>query len=487
MEIKTVCPVIHENKTPPNKLLVVDKKIKSMEIDSKKLWSDVLKDIRSELSPANFRTWFSATKLEVVDSGDDKFDFKVLVLNNFVREQIQARYSDQIKDRIASRLNDDAFSLTVEVGSDIKVNKGEEKKVSEEVFIHENVIQEIKVGWGTVNNLNPNFTFEKFVVGNSNNLAFAAAQAVSQSPGSVYNPFFIYGGVGVGKTHLMQAVANRILESNPGVRVIYTTCEKFTNEFIESISSKNAKSFREKFRRNDVLMIDDIQFLSGKESTQEEFFHTFNELYGGGKQIILTSDRHPSSLGKIEDRLVSRFLGGLTVDIGNPDFEMRVAIINQKIKAKSLNLSPEIVDIIASKVDKNTRELEGVLTGIISLASLKGQDIDVDIVKKFFGIQNETRRTKPITPRRVISVVGSKTKISTGDILGKNRQKDLVMARQIVMYLLREEFKFSLVSIGESLGGRDHTTIMHGVEKIKSDIKSDVNLRELVLDINNTL
>lgn len=456
-----------------------------MEVDSKKLWSEILKDIKSDLSPANFRTWFSATKLEN-NHDNEKIMFKVVVLNNFVREQIQARYLDQIKDRISQKYDEEEFDLTVEVGKVEILNIEDEPKIND-VFKEQTSTSEIKVGWSSVNNLNPNFTFDKFVVGNSNNLAFAAAQAVAQSPGSVYNPFFIYGGVGVGKTHLMQAVANGILERDSSVRVIYTTCEKFTNEFIESISSKNSKNFREKFRRNDILMIDDIQFLSGKESTQEEFFHTFNELYGGGKQIIMTSDRHPSSLGKIEDRLVSRFLGGLTVDIGNPDFEMRVAIINQKIKAKNLDLTPEIVDIIASKVDKNTRELEGVLTGIISLASLRGQAIGVDIVKKFFGIQSETRRTKPITPRRVISVVGNKTKVSTGDILGKNRQKELVTARQIVMYLLREEYKFSLVSIGDSLGGRDHTTVMHGVEKIKTDIKTNINLRELVLEINNSL
>ncbi|MBP6979618.1 chromosomal replication initiator protein DnaA [Candidatus Curtissbacteria bacterium] len=456
-----------------------------MEVDSKKLWSEILKDIKSDLSPANFRTWFSATKLEN-NYDNEKIMFKVVVLNNFVREQIQARYLDQIKDRISQKYSEEEFDLTVEVGKVEILNIEDQPKINE-VFKEQTSTNEIKVGWSSANNLNPNFTFDKFVVGNSNNLAFAAAQAVAQSPGSVYNPFFIYGGVGVGKTHLMQAVANGILERDSSVRVIYTTCEKFTNEFIESISSKNSKNFREKFRRNDILMIDDIQFLSGKESTQEEFFHTFNELYGGGKQIIMTSDRHPSSLGKIEDRLVSRFLGGLTVDIGNPDFEMRVAIINQKIKTKNLDLTPEIVDIIASKVDKNTRELEGVLTGIISLASLRGQAIDVDIVKKFFGIQSETRRSKPITPRRVISVVGNKTKISTGDILGKNRQKELVTARQIVMYLLREEYKFSLVSIGDSLGGRDHTTVMHGVEKIKTDIKTNINLRELVLEINNSL
>ncbi len=456
-----------------------------MEVDSKKLWSEILKDIKSDLSPANFRTWFSATKLEN-NYDNEKILFKVVVLNNFVREQIQARYLDQIKDRISQKYSEEEFDLTVEVGKVEILNIEDQPKINE-VFKEQTSNSEIKVGWSSVNNLNPNFTFDKFVVGNSNNLAFAAAQAVAQSPGSVYNPFFIYGGVGVGKTHLMQAVANGILARDSTVRVIYTTCEKFTNEFIESISSKNSKSFREKFRRNDILMIDDIQFLSGKESTQEEFFHTFNELYGGGKQIIMTSDRHPSSLGKIEDRLVSRFLGGLTVDIGNPDFEMRVAIINQKIKTKSLDLTPEIVDIIASKVDKNTRELEGVLTGIISLASLRGQAIDVDIVKKFFGIQSETRRTKPITPRRVISVVGNKTKVSTGDILSKNRQKELVTARQIVMYLLREEYKFSLVSIGDSLGGRDHTTVMHGVEKIKTDIKTNITLRELVLEINNSL
>ena len=453
-------------------------------VDSKKLWSEILKDIKSDLSPANFRTWFSATKLEI-NSEEKNPQFKVVVLNNFVKEQVQARYLDSIRQHLEQKADLVEFGLIVEVG-EVEVPK-QEPITRESVFNEQKTISEIKIGWGSSNNLNPNFTFEKFVVGNSNNLAFAAAQAVSQSPGSVYNPFFIYGGVGVGKTHLMEAVANGVLEKDSSIRVIYTTCEKFTNEFIESISSKNSKGFREKFRRTDILLIDDIQFLSGKESTQEEFFHTFNELQGSGKQIIMTSDRHPSSLGKIEDRLVSRFLGGLTVDIGNPDFEMRVAIINQKIKAKNINLLPEIVDIIASKVDKNTRELEGVLTGIISLASLRGQEIDVDIVKKFFGIQGENRRAKPITPRRVISVVGQKTKISTGDILSKNRQKELVLARQIVMYLLREEFKFSLVSIGDALGGRDHTTIMHGVEKIKSSIKSNINLRELILEINNAV
>lgn len=460
-----------------------------MQADSKKLWSEILKDVKGSLSPANFRTWFAATKLDKIEGEhEEKQKYRIVVLNNFVKETIQARYLDQINDLMRDRLNSGDFELAVEVG-EVEASKPDSIN-NDDAGVFEpptTAVKEFRVGWSTSGNLNPNFTFEKFVVGNSNNLAFAAAQAVSQSPGSVYNPFFIYGGVGVGKTHLMHAVANQILTHDQSVRVIYTTSEKFTNEFIESLSSKKSKSFREKFRQTDVLLIDDIQFLSGKESTQEEFFHTFNELYGGGKQIIMTSDRHPSSMGKVEDRLVSRFLGGLTVDIGNPDFEMRVAIINQKIKSKNINLASEVVDIIASKVDKNTRELEGVLTGIASLASLRGQDIDVDIVKKFFGIQSEERRNKPVTARRVVSVVGQKTKISTADMIGKARQKELVLARQIVMYLLREEYKFSLASIGDVLGGRDHTTIMHGVEKIKNEIKSNISLREKIMEIINAI
>ena len=332
-------------------------------------------------------------------------------------------------------------------------------------------------------NLNPRYTFDTFVVGKNNNLAHAASLAVAESPGEIYNPLFIYGGVGLGKTHLMHSIAHFILKNNPSSKILYVTSEKFTNELIDAIRNKNNIStteFREKYRNNDVLLIDDIQFIIGKESTQEEFFHTFNALYEAKKQIIISSDRPPKEIETLEERLRSRFEWGLTVDIQPPDYETRMAILRKKEEMEGYNIDNEVIKYIASNVKSNIRELEGALTKIVAFSKLNKREINTALAEEALKDLISPNSVTEVTPELIIKVVSEHFGITPGDIVAQKRSKELVFARQIAMYLCGNMTNESLQNIGKALGGRDHTTIIHGTKKIVSTLEKDETLRNTI-------
>lgn len=368
-------------------------------------------------------------------------------------------------------------------------------------FIMPEQTKNIKKSYGNTNtnsiydktektNLNSNYTFDTFVVGSNNRFAHSASLAVAESPGEAYNPLYIYGGPGLGKTHLMHSIGHFVLEKNPNAKIIYVTSEEFTNEVIESIRSGNASAmnkFREKYRTIDVLMIDDVQFIIGKESTQEEFFHTFNALHSAGKQIILTSDKPPKDMETLEERIRSRFEWGLMADIGTPDYETRMAILRKKVESDDLVLSDEILNYIASNIKSNIRELEGALNKLLAYSNLEKTEITMDIAIK--ELQNIITPDKPreITPQLIIEVVSEHFQISLDQMISKNRSNDIAKPRQIAMYLCKNMTDTPLDSIGSMLGGRDHSTIIHGIKKISDEYESNQNTRSLIETIKKKI
>lgn len=339
-------------------------------------------------------------------------------------------------------------------------------------------------------NLNPNYTFETFVVGNNNRFAHSASLAVAETPGEVYNPLFIYGGVGLGKTHLMHSIAHFIQDNHPELKVLYVSSETFTNELIESIRNGNNTAmtkFREKYRNIDVLLIDDVQFIIGKESTQEEFFHTFNELHVAKKQIIISSDRPPKEMETLEERIRSRFEWGLLADIGSPDYETRMAILRKKEEMDGFSLSDDILNYIAINIKSNIRELEGALNKLVAYSNLVKTEITMDIAVK--ELQNIISPDKPreITPQLIIEVVSEHFGITVDQIMSKSRSSDVAKPRQIAMYLCKNMTDHPLDSIGQLLGGRDHSTVIHGIKKVTDEISSDKNFAQTVETIRKKI
>lgn len=332
-------------------------------------------------------------------------------------------------------------------------------------------------------NLNPKYTFNTFIVGSNNKLAQAAALAVAESPGNTYNPLFIYGGAGLGKTHLMHSIAHFIIENDDNSKVLYVTSEEFTNELIETIRNGNntaMSKFREKYRNIDVLLIDDIQFIIGKESTQEEFFHTFNTLHGANKQIILSSDRPPKDMDILEDRIRSRFEWGLLADIQSPDYETRIAILRKKQELDGYSVSDDVIEYIASNIKSNIRELEGALNKIIAYANLEKREINIDLAEQVLRDIISPNEKKVITPEFIIDTVADHFDITPSDIVGSKRSSKIVFPRQIAMYLCREMLDAPLTGIGKMMGDRDHTTVMHGIEKIEKEMSAKDSVRNTV-------
>ena len=329
-------------------------------------------------------------------------------------------------------------------------------------------------------NLNPRYTFDTFVVGSNNRFAHAASLAVAESPGTLYNPLFIYGGAGLGKTHLMQSIAHYILRNDPSVRVLYVTSETFTNDLIDSLKGKKNAEFKEKYRSIDVLMIDDIQFLIGKESTQEEFFHTFNYLYETGKQVIITSDKPPKDFTNLEERLRSRFSVGLPVDVSAPDYETRVAILHKKEETENTKISDDIINYIAENINTNIRELEGALNRITAFKRLSNKEITLnmaeDVLRDIINNHKEVTITGPL----IVEVIASHFGFEADELLSQKRNKDIAYSRQIAMYLCRQMTDLSLQQIGKELGNRDHTTVRHGIEKITEDLKNSQFLQDTI-------
>jgi len=336
-------------------------------------------------------------------------------------------------------------------------------------------------------NLKSKYTFQTFVVGNHNRLAHAAAVACAEHPGEVYNPLFIYGGPGLGKTHLIQAIGNKVLESKKDAVVLYVTSEKFMNDFIQSLASGKIKEFKDNYRKVDVLLIDDVQFLIKKESTLDEFFHTFNTLYQEGKQIVITSDRPPKSLNEMPERLISRFEGGMVVDIGIPDLETRIAILISKCEEKGVKIENKILTFLAQNIEDNVRTLEGILNKIITLQTILQRTPTIDEVKSQIKEFDQRLRKKEISSLKILNTVSNYYKISTEDILGNKRLKEFVKPRQVAMYLMKYEASLSYPLIGREMRGKDHTTIIHGVKKVEKELSRDLVLRREIEEIKQLL
>ena len=333
--------------------------------------------------------------------------------------------------------------------------------------------------------LNPKYTFESFVVGNANRFAHAAALAVAESPAEAYNPLFIYGGVGLGKTHLMQAIGHFIHQMDPTKKILYMTSENFTNELISAIQMKKTYEFREKIRKVDVLMVDDIQFIAGRESTQQEFFNTFNELHNANKQIILTSDKPPKDIQRLEERLCSRFEWGLVADIQRPDVDTRVAILREKTMQENITVDDEVLQLIASKIDSNIRELEGCLTRLVAYSTLVKEPITVDLCERALKEVFDSRRHKQITAELIMQTVSDYYGLTLDDMTGPTRKREITVPRQIAMYLTREMTGMSLPQIGNVFGGRDHTTVLHSCKTVEANMTANTDIRAVVEDIKN--
>lgn len=447
-----------------------------MEKNNHNPWTKVLDKVRDQVSYANFKGWFTPLSAELNGT-----ELTIYAPSGFVKETVSARYLALLEPAIKEIYGEDkTFTIKVDPSKHLR-KVVEESDPEEEVFTPDTPSP---VTFG----LNPKYTLGNFVVGLSNNLAYAAAQAVTQNPGTSYNPLFIYGGTGVGKTHLMQAVGNALLQKRSNVKIIYCSSEKFMNDLVQSIQTKRTGEFRSKYRACDLLLIDDVQFISGRDSTQEEFFHTFNELQAKNSQIILTSDRPPQEIQKLEPRLQSRFQGGLMVDIQDPDFDTRVAILKAKCSERGELVSESILTLIAENMPTNARELEGKFIQIVQSAKLLNQPLTEEGVRNFLGApRTVVGNGQKIDHKKVLGEINRYFNIKIADLTGPRRKKELVTPRQIAMYLLYEECKIPYERIGELLGGRDHTTIMHGVDKINQAQNRDREIQRMLIELKQAL
>lgn len=477
------------------------------------LWEQIMKTLEQELSSLTYNTWLKP----MVPLSITETTFEIGTPKKFIKEWVESRYFSIIQNTVQNVTKkpltlvitnldaaEDEDTDDTAAPSDLNINTktAEPTEVQPDTSPNNNI--EVKTTASSKPDtsastsastdeplavLNPKYVFETFVIGNANRFAHAASLAVAEAPAQVYNPFFIYGGVGLGKTHLMHAIGHRILKTHKHLKVLYISSEKFTNELINSIRDGNPESFRQKYRNIDVLLVDDIQFLSKKEHTQEEFFHTFNTLHEANKQIIISSDRPPREIQTLEDRLRSRFEWGLITDIQPPDLETRIAILRKKAMIEHLNVPNDVMVFIASRIDNNIRELEGALIRVMAYASLTKQAIDIDLATEALKDIFPNGRPKEITMELIQEVVSSYFKIRIDDLLAKKRTRNVAYPRQIAMYLCRELTETSLPRIGEMFGGRDHTTVIHAHDKINreraEDVKLSNTLKELIKRIES--
>ncbi len=456
-----------------------------METELNELWKSALGEIELQISKANFKTWMQNTAIAEKKGGV----VTVAVPNSFAKEWLENKYHKFIL-RSLRNLDSGIKDINYKVQQNRVSDKDERTRVKKESDKAQMGFQELNAD--AITGLNPRYNFENFIVGSSNELAHAAALAVSENLGKRYNPLFIYGGVGLGKTHLIQAIGNRIIKNNPAKKIKYVTSEKFTSEVVSAMRSGSIRpndidEFKKRWRELDLLIIDDVQFLAGKEKTQDEFFHTFNALYNAGKQVILSSDRPPKSIQTLEERLRSRFEGGMIADISHPDLETRIAILKSKSGEHNLALSDDVCEYIAQNVRKNIRELEGALNRLIAANDRTDKkELTVGEVKKALNSLLSAPK-KSTSFKNIIKAVAEFYDISEKDLLDRSRKKEVVKPRQITMYLLREELKSSFPFIGEKTGGRDHTTVMHACEKIKKELNSDPGLTDEINSIKEKL
>lgn len=435
----------------------------------KQLWKTALGEIELCVSKPNFITWFKNTELKNKKEGIAIIN----VPNGFNKEWLQNKYYNLILKTLKN-LSPDVKEIQFAIGGNFfqKTEKTQEKEAIKEEQLE---FEEFHIDPET--NLNPKYRFDNFVVGSFNELAQAAGIAVTKHLGKLYNPLFVYGGVGLGKTHLLQAIGNEIKRKYPSKKIKYLSSEKYTSELVDALSKKGMESFKTKYRKVDILIVDDIHFIAGKEKTQEEFFHTFNTLHQQNKQIIISADRPPKAISTLADRLRSRFEGGMIADISSPDLETRIAILKAKTKEKNFEISEDILHYIASNISKNIRELEGALNRLIVSHQLNGKELSLSYAKKI--LSNIISKPKTFTNfKKILNCVAEFYDIDINDLINKCRKKELVHPRQVAMYLIREELKASYPFIGEKLGNRDHTTVIYACEKISKQIQDDNNLQQ---------
>ncbi len=447
-------------------------------MDAKQVWRAALGELQVSLSPANFETWLKDTALVSVDESR----FRVAVPNGFAKDWLETRYRSLIAQTLA-RIVGYSVNVEFEVREGLTTAAGDAPATAASVRLEPGRVG----GEGGTTNLNPRYTFANFIVGSANRLAHAASLSVAERPGHAYNPLFLYGGVGLGKTHLMHAIGNQVIAKFPRKRVVYATSEKFTNEFIASIQQGKIDEFRARYRRIDLLLIDDIQFIADKERTQEEFFHTFNAIHEDGKQIVMSSDRPPKAILTLEERLRSRFEWGLIADLTAPDLETRIAILRAKAEEGALPITSDVIEFIARKVVSNIRELEGALNRIIAFASMGATPISIELAQAVLSNVLYNPKKRQVTPERIAKAVSDYYSVPLDVLQGQKRDKSIVMPRQIAMFLMREETDVSLLRIGAELGGRDHSTVLHACDKITRESAVNDELRREIAAVRELI
>lgn len=453
-------------------------------IDTTTLWQTVLGEIELSVSQGNFATWFKNTRLLKVE------DKRVVVgaPNIFIKQQLESRFNQLIVDSLTNNgLKPDVVEYKILPASSLH-RKVEDSPIilsSQPSRETTNDTPSSSLTHSYRQGLNEKYTFDSFIVGSGNELAHAACQAIAQSPGAKYNPLFLYGGVGIGKTHLIQAVGNALLANKQGSRVVYVTTEQFVQEFLDAIRYKKNTDFAGRYRGADVLIIDDVQFIAGKEKTQEEFFHTFNALHQANKQIIISSDVRPKDIPTLTDRLRSRFEWGMAIDMQAPDFETRCVIIQSKAQQHGIKLPHDVVEHLASVVQNNIRELEGILNQLVAFCEMRQLEPTLEIAIALLG--NQKSRPRHLTARQVIEKTARHFSLSIEDLVGPKRDKEIVVPRQIAMYIIRSELHLSFPKIARELGRKDHTTAIHSVEKIEKEQSYDPDVRAAISDIKEKL
>ncbi|HEX5148328.1 MAG TPA: chromosomal replication initiator protein DnaA [Candidatus Limnocylindrales bacterium] len=459
-------------------------------MDAKQVWRAALGELQVSLSPANYETWLRDTQLVDVDEQR----FRIAVPNGFAKDWLESRYRSLISQTLARIVG---YSVQVEfvvgtapeVAGEGAVDAAAEPLAAGPAQPSPQVrVEPTRVGGeGGTTFLNPRYTFSNFIVGSANRLAHAASLSVAERPGHAYNPLFLYGGVGLGKTHLMHAIGNQVIAKFPRKRVVYATSEKFTNEFITSIQQGKIDEFRARYRRIDLLLIDDIQFIADKERTQEEFFHTFNAIHEDGKQIVLSSDRPPKAILTLEERLRSRFEWGLIADLTAPDLETRIAILRAKAEEGAVPITSDVIEFIARKVVSNIRELEGALNRMVAYASMGAMPIGIELAQAVLSNVLYNPKKRQVTPERIAKVVADYYSVPMDVLQGQKRDKAIVVPRQIAMFLMRAETDVSLLRIGAELGGRDHSTVLHACDKITREVAVNDELRREIAAVRELI
>jgi chromosomal replication initiator protein len=456
-------------------------------MDAKQVWRAALGELQVSLSPANFETWLRDTQL--IDVDDQRF--RIAVPNGFAKDWLETRYRSLISQTLARIVG---YSVQVEFAvqgtNGVPATAGETNgnAPAPSPGPAQVRLEPTRVGGeGGTTNINPRYTCTTFIVGSANRLAHAASLSVAERPGHAYNPLFLYGGVGLGKTHLMHAIGNQVIAKFPRKRVVYATSEKFTNEFITSIQQGKIDDFRARYRRIDLLLIDDIQFIADKERTQEEFFHTFNAIHEDGKQIVLSSDRPPKAILTLEERLRSRFEWGLIADLTAPDLETRIAILRAKSEEGAVPITSDVIEFIARKVVSNIRELEGALNRIVAYASMGAMPISIELAQAVLSNVLYNPKKRQVTPERIAKAVADYYGVQMDALKGQKRDKAIVTPRQVAMFLMREETDVSLLRIGAELGGRDHSTVLHACDKITRESAVNDELRREIAAVRELI